>query len=109
MKIYISLPISSRPIEEARDHADLVKAMLSWKGHEVINPFDIPCSKSNPEWIDWICSDLPVLYKADAICLCEGWEHSTGCRIEANFAQEFKKQFMYERQPQEPSEYYFER
>lgn len=96
MKIYISIPISGHNEIEVRKHADLVKAALSRAGHDVVNPFDIvPCK--NPTYADYICADLRALADCDAIFLCSGWEQSTGCRIERNFAEEFRKQIIYEK------------
>lgn len=95
MKIYLSLPISGRDENEARHHADLMKAALSRAGHDVVNPFDIiPCK--NPTYADYLCADLRELADCDAIFLCEGWQFSRGCRIERTFAEEFGKQVMYE-------------
>lgn len=108
MKIYISLPISSRPKEEAMEHADRIRMTLSRAGHTPVNPLENYIGK-NATYADYICADLRILADCDAIFLCEGWQFSRGCRIEANFAKEFNKQFMYERQPEQSSEYFFER
>lgn len=108
MKVYISIPITGHDEEKQREKSDLIKAMLSRAGHKAVSPFNIYAGK-NPKYEDYLCYDLRVLADCDAIYLCEGWQFSRGCRIEANFAKEFNKRFMYERQPEEPSEYYFER
>lgn len=95
MRIYLSLPITGQE-NKAREKASEVSQMLRSAGREVVNPFDLPCDKPLPEWIDWMCVDLYALYGCDAIYLCEGWQFSKGCRIEASFAKENDKQFMYE-------------
>lgn len=95
MRIYISLPISNRDENEARHHADLMKAALSRAGHDVVNPFEIYVG-TNPTYADYLCADLRKLADCDAIFLCEGWQFSRGCRIERTFAEEFGKQVMYE-------------
>lgn len=102
MKVYISLPISNKDEVEAREHADLTKAMLGRAGHDPVNPFDIYCGK-NPSYADYLCSDLRALADCDAIYLCEEWQFSRGCRIEANFANEFGKTIMYEKTPESDS------
>lgn len=107
MTIYISLPITDHE-SDARERADLMKAALSRAGHNPVSPFDIPAGK-NPDYVDHLCADLRALADCDAIMLCDGWQFSKGCRIEANFAKEFGKQFMYEKQPEADSEYYFNR
>lgn len=95
MRIYLSLPITGQE-NKAREKASEVSQMLRSAGHEVVNPFDLPCDKPLPEWIDWMCVDLYALYGCDAIYLCDGWQFSRGCRIEAFWAKEFNKQIMYE-------------
>lgn len=82
MKIYISLPISGLPIEKARDKADKIQAMLSRKGHIVVNPFNIDPGVKQPTYEDYICSDLREMLKCDAVYFCPGWGLSTGCNIE---------------------------
>lgn len=88
MKVYISLPISGRDIDEARRQADLAAAKLSRLGHRPVNPFNIYAGK-NPTYADHLCCDLRALMDCDAIYLCEGWEKSRSCRIEAGVAAEF--------------------
>lgn len=107
MTIYISLPITGRE-SDARERADLMKAALSRAGHKPVSPFDIYAGKQ-PTYADYLCSDLRALADCDAIMLCDGWQFSKGCRIEANFAKEFNKQLMYEKTPETDSEYYFNR
>lgn len=108
MKIYVSLPITGRDYTKTREHADIVKAMLSRSGHEAVTPFDI-FAGDNPTYLDYILYDLRVLGGCDAIFLCEEWQFSKGCRIERTFAEEMGKQVMYERQNDSQSEYYFNR
>lgn len=96
MTIYISLPITGRE-SDARERADLMKSALSRAGYNPISPFDIYVGK-DADYADYICADLRALASCDAIMLCDGWQFSRGCRIEANFAKEFSKIFMYENQ-----------
>lgn len=88
MKIFISLPITGHK-QKARDKADLVKAFLSRKGHKPVSPFDIFVGK-NPEYVDYICTDLQVMLDCDAIYFCQGWERSCGCNIEHDVVMRFK-------------------
>lgn len=108
MKVYISIPISGHDEKKVREHADRIKAALSRAGHRPVNPFDIYVGHA-PTYVEFLCADLRALADCDAIFLCEGWQFSRGCRIEANFAKEFGKQFMYESQPERVSDYYFNR
>lgn len=107
-RIYISIPITGHDEKQVREHADRIKAALSRAGHTPVNPFEIYVGK-NPTYADYLCADLRALADCDAIFLCSGWQFSRGCRIEANFAKEFDKQIMYEKQPETVSEYYFNR
>lgn len=88
IKVYISLPIRGRDINEARQQADLVAAKISRLGHKPVNPFNIYAGK-NPTREDHLCADLQVLMGCDAIYMCEGWEKSQGCRIEHYVAMQF--------------------
>lgn len=92
--IYISLPITGRE-SDARRRADLMKAMLSRAGYSVVSPFDINDGK-DATYADYLCADLRALADCDAIMLCDGWQFSSGCRIERTFAGEFGKEIMYE-------------
>lgn len=105
-KIYISIPITGHDEKRVREHADLVKAALSRAGHDPVNPFEIYHGK-NPDYADYLCEDLRALAACDAIYLCNGWQFSRGCRIEANFAQEFDKEVMYETSPDLGVSYYY--
>lgn len=106
MKVYISLPISSRPEHEAREHADRVKAALSRAGHTPVNPFEIYHGKEADN-IDMLSNNLRALHSCDAIYLSENWQFSRECRIEANCAREFGKEIMYENRTNAEEDYYF--
>lgn len=108
MTIYISLPITGQDDKKVREKADLVKAALSRAGHKVINPFEVPAGE-NPVYKDYICCDLRALLDCDAIYLCEGWQFSQGCQLEAEAARIYKLQIMHERQPSDGGAYFFNR
>lgn len=108
MTIYISIPISGHDVKKVREKADLTKAMLSRAGHKVITPFEVPAGK-NPVYKDYICCDLRALLDCDAIYLCDGWQFSQGCQLEAEAARIYKLQVMYERQPSDGGAYFFNR
>lgn len=50
MKAYISIPISGRPIIDAKCQAERIKAKLTEHGHECITPFDV-CPESGKPYI----------------------------------------------------------
>ena len=107
MTIYISLPITGQE-QEAREKADLTKAMLSRAGHKVITPFEVYAGK-NPVYKDHIAFGIRALLDCDAIYLCDGWQFSQGCRLEAEAARIYKLQIMRERQPSDGGAYFFNR
>lgn len=88
-KIYISIPISGFPLQEVREKADLVKHMLSRRGYDPVNPLEIYVG-ADPEYADYICSDLHALMGCDGIYFCRGWERSCGCNIEHDVVMRLK-------------------
>lgn len=104
MRIYISIPISNCDEKKQREKADKIKTMLSKKGFEVINPFDVYCG-SSPTYFDYICCDLRELADCDAIFLCKDWQTSKGCKVERFFAETYGKKLMFETVEQ-PEIYY---
>lgn len=88
MKIYISIPITGQK-EKAREKADLIKAMLSKQGHEVVNPFDIHAGK-DPKYEDHLCYDMLAMLSCDAVYFCDGWDQSLGCNIEHDVVMRYK-------------------
>lgn len=102
MKVYLSIPITGKDEKKQREKADKIKLALSKAGHEPVNPFDIMPGKKNPDWFDYMCSDLRELDKCDAIYLCKGWQQSKGCRLERFYAEEHGKRLMFEIVEQPP-------
>ena len=41
MKVYISIPITGQPIEEAKEYAEWLKSSLEVHGHKCITPFSV--------------------------------------------------------------------
>lgn len=85
MKIYISLPISGRPYEKAKQEADNAKAALSRMGHTPVSPFDIYAGK-NPTYADHLAADIRAMMDCDAVLMMRGWKYSVGCNIEQHIA-----------------------
>lgn len=93
-KVYISLPISGRPIDEAKQHAASVARRVAAKGYIAINPLDLPINEDamrhltdEQRYRAIMGADISVLLACDAICLCDGWKASRGCRIELAVAE----------------------
>ncbi|MBD5307618.1 MAG: DUF4406 domain-containing protein [Bacteroides sp.] len=88
-KIYISLPITGQ-LESARQKAEAMAHKLSREGWEPINPFDVYAGK-NPTYEDYLCYDIRVLMRCDAVLFCTGWEGSLGCCIEHDIATRYNQ------------------
>lgn len=86
MKIYISIPISSRTIHEAEEHAELLRSELDGHGHTIITPFDV-CKQRGKSYAYYMGRDIQALLGCDVIVLGNGWQHSNGCRLEESCAQ----------------------
>lgn len=95
MKVYISIPIAGKDEKKQREKADRIKAMLSKKGYNVVNPFEI-YSGCSPTYYDYICQDLRALADCDVIFLCKDWQTSKGCKVERFFAETYGKKIMFE-------------
>ena len=85
-RVYVSLPISGRPIEEAKEQAKMIKATLEGSGYEVATPFDVvdePQGTTEKERYAYCMGrDIEELLKCDAIYMARGHENSKGCRLE---------------------------
>lgn len=85
-KVYISLPISGRPIEEAKAEAEAARTKLSNLGYDAITPFDVvaePQGNTEKEKYAYCMGrDIEELLKCDAIYLVDGHEESRGCELE---------------------------
>lgn len=57
MKLYISTPISGRPLIEAKHHAECIKEVLESHGHECITPFDV-CPETDKSYAHYMGRDI---------------------------------------------------
>lgn len=85
MKVYISLPISGKDIEEQKRHAGDVASFLMTAGFTPMSPFGNGLDKS-ASYEDHLREDLKMLLGCDAIFMCEGWQGSKGCTLEHEVA-----------------------
>lgn len=91
-RVYISLPISGRPIEEAKAEAEKAKKTLTKNGYEPISPFDvvteIPEGMSERQAYAYCMGkDIEALLQCDGIYLCDGHQFSKGCQLEVEAAR----------------------
>ncbi len=85
MKVYISLPITGKDIEEQKRHAEDVASFLTAAGHTPVSPFDNGLD-ADASYEDHLREDTKMLLGCDAVCMCKGWHLSCGCTFEHEVA-----------------------
>lgn len=89
-KMYLSLPITGRKLDQVKDYAKKVKAIWQNKGFEVVTPFEVnPIDGMSYENCMGRC--VTALMLCDGIILCHDWFSSRGCRAEYSVAQIYGK------------------
>lgn len=84
-RLYISLPITGRPIESAKEQAMYAKSLFKDE-YDVITPFEIIPEQNKP-YSYYMGKDIEELLKCDAIYMCPGWIQSKGCNAEFQIAK----------------------
>ena len=79
-RLYISLPITGKDLDEQRQYAAKVAAYMS-DYYEIVNPFSngVPVDAHPSEHMR---ADFKLLLECDAVIMCKGWEDSSGCVAE---------------------------
>ncbi len=95
MKIYISIPITGRPIEEVKQKVEEVKQKITGRGHEPVSPLNLHEGKKKT-YSQYIGRDIEALIECDAVFLCSGWQESKGCSLEYQAARIYGKIIMNE-------------
>ena len=85
MKVYISLPITGKDIEEQKRHAGDVASFLLTVGHTPVSPFNNGLD-ANASYEEHMRADLKMLLDCDAILMCKGASFSVGCLLEDEVA-----------------------
>lgn len=92
MRIYLSGPISNNPNHIA--DFESAEEDLKHQGHEVINPVLLGYAYPNLTYAEYMKIDLALLEMCDAIHMLDGWEDSTGAKLEFHVAMVWKKQIV---------------
>jgi len=97
MKLYISIPISGRPLLEAKYQAEVIKAKLTPHGHECITPFDV-CPESGKSYGYYMGRDIEALLAddIDGVVFGRGFHNSKGCQLEHAAAEIYGKRIVYQ-------------
>lgn len=82
MKVYISLPITGKDLQQQKRHADNVAAFLLTAGFTPVNPFNNGLA-DDASYEEHMKADLRLMLDCDAIMLCDGWRLSKGCVLES--------------------------
>ena len=85
MKVYISLPITGKDLQEQKSYARHVASFLSEAGFTPVNPFDNRLG-DDASYEEHMKADLRLMLDCDAIMLCDGWLLSKGCVLESYVA-----------------------
>jgi len=102
-RVYLSGPISGRPIDEVRrafnrgeEKAERQIGRL-FEGVEIvaINPLKKDLPYEAP-WEEHMAEDIKLLAACDAVLMLEGWHTSKGARIERYIANTLHKLVLYE-------------
>lgn len=85
MKVYISLPITGKDIEEQKRHAEDVASFLLMAGHTPVSPFNNGLD-TNASHEEHMRADIRLLLDCDAVIMCKGAAFSVGCLLEDEVA-----------------------
>lgn len=97
MKAYISIPISGRPLHDAKRQAEYIKAKLTEHGHECITPFDV-CPESGKPYAYYMGKNIEDLLAddIDAVVFGSGFHDSKGCMLEYAAAEIYGKTIVHQ-------------
>lgn len=89
-KLYISLPISGRDLDDVKRRANTIKESVESDDYVPVTPFDI-CPDSTLPYSELMGRDIAGLLECDAILFDYDWNESRGCRAEMAIAQIYNK------------------
>lgn len=85
MRVYISLPITGKDINEQKAHAEGVARLLEKAGHTPVSPFGNGLD-AGASYEEHMREDTKMMLGCDAVYMCEGWHLSPGCTFEREVA-----------------------
>lgn len=86
MKVYISLPVTGKDLEQQKRYALDIAAFLLELGVTPVLPFGKPGVPDDAPYETHIRENLKLLLGCDVIYQCHGWSQSTCCVLESNVA-----------------------
>lgn len=88
MKLYIAGPMTGLP-EYNFPAFHAAAANLRGKGHEVVNPAELP-APDDPTWENYLRGALRAMLTCEAVVLLPGWVKSNGARLERMVADRLR-------------------
>ena len=88
MKIYIAGPMTGYP-DYNRASFNANAELLRYRGHEVINPAELP-EPAHPAWEEYLKVALREMLGCDMVAVIPGWELSAGACLEVDIAKRLK-------------------
>lgn len=85
-KIYISGPISGRPMEEVKKQFEERAQVIRDMGMEPVSPLEVSPHEEGKSWGEHMMADLEALMNCDGYTMLAGWHNSPGAYIERIFA-----------------------
>lgn len=86
MKVYISLPITGKDLQQQKRHADNVAAFLLTAGFTPVTPFGKQGVPDDAPYETHVREDLKLMLDCGAVYLCNGYHYSKGCLFERDVA-----------------------
>ena len=84
MKVYISLPITGRDMDEVKARIDSAAETLRRHGHTPVSPLEVNAANLDAPYAELIGNDIRALLQCEEAVFLDGWERSQGCRLEAS-------------------------
>lgn len=92
-KMYISLPITGRQLDEVREYAENMKQHWEKLRYDVITPFDVSPDPDKP-YSFHMGKCIEALLECDEVYFCLGWQRSKGCMAEFEIARIYGKEIL---------------
>ncbi len=83
MRVFISLPMTGRSVENIREDLARIRAALASAGHIASDGFETEDAGTQVNWPVWcLGNSFKRLAGCDAAYFAEGWQRSKGCAME---------------------------
>ncbi len=86
-KVYISGKITGLEEKVYKNNFNSAELYLTGLGYDVVNPVSYT-GESDWSWSDFMKMDLKLLLDCDYIYILDGWEDSTGAKVEYSLARD---------------------